>query len=166
MTRTFSTQDNYFWYDGLQQVTAHQQGQLNGTYPNYTGIVGSPAQQEDFGYDATGNWASCDSLSPANSQTRAHSVANEITDITSGLGSITPTYSLVGNMTALPINPGRIIEFIDNPVPRPRSARQFISPEFLALKNRLEELIHPALVAEEEERLPVMKMTEAGDEVE
>jgi YD repeat-containing protein len=82
---------------------------LNGTYPNYTGIVGSPAQQEDFGYDATGNWASCDSLSPANSQTRTHSVANEITEITeitSAAGTVTPSYSLVCNMTTLPINPG------------------------------------------------------------
>jgi NitT/TauT family transport system ATP-binding protein len=65
-------------------------------------------------------------------------------------------------------NPGRIVEFIDNPVPRPRSVRQFISPEFLALKNRLEELIHPALATDEddEEKVPVIKMTEAGDEVE
>jgi NitT/TauT family transport system ATP-binding protein len=63
-------------------------------------------------------------------------------------------------------NPGRIIEFIENPVPRPRSARQFITPEFLALKNRLEELIHPSVTTDEEEKLPVMKMTDAGDEVE
>jgi NitT/TauT family transport system ATP-binding protein len=63
-------------------------------------------------------------------------------------------------------NPGRVMEFIENPVPRPRSTHQFISPEYLALKNRLEELIHPALANDEEDRLPVMKMTEAGDEVE
>jgi len=63
-------------------------------------------------------------------------------------------------------NPGRIIEFIDNPVPRPRSTRQFISPEYLSLKNRLEELIHPALATDEDERIAVIKMTEAGDEVE
>ena len=64
-------------------------------------------------------------------------------------------------------NPGRIIEFIDNPVPRPRSTRQFISAEYLALKNRLEELIHPAVNNEDDEdKVPVMKMTEAGDEVE
>jgi len=64
-------------------------------------------------------------------------------------------------------NPGRVMEFIDNPIPRPRSVRQFISPEFLALKNRLEELIHPSFGAEDdEEKIPVIKMTEAGDEVE
>ncbi len=31
--------------------------------------------------------------------------ANEITEIASGLGSVTPTYDPVGNMTAAPINP-------------------------------------------------------------
>ena len=99
-----TTQDNYYWYDGLQQVTAHQRGQLTGTYPNYTGITG-PQQEENFGYDPTGNWATYDILSPSNAQTRTHSVANEITGISSGLGSVTPTYSAVGNMTAAPVNP-------------------------------------------------------------
>jgi NitT/TauT family transport system ATP-binding protein len=61
-------------------------------------------------------------------------------------------------------NPGRVVEFIENPVSRPRSAAQFLSPEFLALKKRLEEHIHPP--AEVAERLPMIKLTEAGDEVE
>jgi len=50
-------------------------------------------------------------------------------------------------------------------VPRPRTPSQFISPEYLALKARLEELIHPP-VEVEEEKLPMVKLTEAGDEVE
>jgi NitT/TauT family transport system ATP-binding protein len=62
-------------------------------------------------------------------------------------------------------NPGRVVEFIENPVPRPRSAAQFFSPEFLALKNHLEELIHPP-VEVDEERLPMVKLTTAGDDVE
>ncbi len=62
-------------------------------------------------------------------------------------------------------NPGRVVEFIENPVPRPRSPAQFISPEFLALKEHLEHLIHPK-VEVEVERLPVVKLTMAGDEVE
>jgi NitT/TauT family transport system ATP-binding protein len=61
-------------------------------------------------------------------------------------------------------NPGRLVEFIENPVPRPRSAAQFLSPEFLALKKRLEEHIHPP--TEVAEKLPMIKLTEAGDEVE
>ena len=62
-------------------------------------------------------------------------------------------------------NPGRLVEFIENPVPRPRSAAQFLSPEYLALKMRLEELIHPP-VEVEEDKLPVVKLTDADDEVE
>jgi len=61
-------------------------------------------------------------------------------------------------------NPGRVVEFIENPVPRPRSDAQFLSPEFLALKKRLEEHIHPP--SEAAEKLPMIKLTEAGDEVE
>ncbi|MBW8780985.1 MAG: ABC transporter ATP-binding protein [Verrucomicrobia bacterium] len=63
-------------------------------------------------------------------------------------------------------NPGRIIEVIENPVPRPRSVEQFLTPEFLALKQRLDDIIHAPGAAEAEEKLPVVKLTEAGDEVE
>ncbi len=62
-------------------------------------------------------------------------------------------------------NPGRVVEFIDNPMPRPRSPAQFLSAEYLALKMRLEELIHPPVEAEED-RLPMVKLTSAGDDVE
>jgi NitT/TauT family transport system ATP-binding protein len=63
-------------------------------------------------------------------------------------------------------SPGRIREFIENPVPRPRTLRQFLTPEFLAVKHRLDELIHAPRESSEEDRLPVIKMTMAGDEVE
>ncbi len=63
-------------------------------------------------------------------------------------------------------NPGRVVEFIENPVPRPRSAEQFQSPEFLALKRRLEEHIHPPMEVEEVDLLPMVKLTHADDEVE
>ena len=63
-------------------------------------------------------------------------------------------------------NPGGMREFIENPVPRPRSTAQFISPEFLALKKRLEHHIHPPVEGEPAEKLPMIKLTEAGDEVE
>jgi NitT/TauT family transport system ATP-binding protein len=49
-------------------------------------------------------------------------------------------------------------------VPRPRSPEQFISPEFLALKKRLEEHIHPPV--EVPEKLRLIKLTPADDEVE
>jgi len=73
---------------------------------------------------------------------------------------------LADRILVMGANPGRVLEFIENPIPRPRSPAQFISPEFLALKTRLEELIHPPVAAEEEDKLPMIKLTEAGDEVE
>jgi NitT/TauT family transport system ATP-binding protein len=71
---------------------------------------------------------------------------------------------LADRILVMSCNPGRVAEFIENPVPRPRTPEQFISPEFLALKQRLEEHIHPP--AEAPEKLPMIKLTEAGDEVE
>jgi hypothetical protein len=43
---------------------------------------------------------------------------------------------------------------------------QFLTSEFLGLKHRLDELIHTPAHDSEEDRLPVVKMTVAGDEVE
>lgn len=72
---------------------------------------------------------------------------------------------LADRILVMGANPGRIIEFIENPVPRPRLESHFLSPEFLALKKRLEEHIHPPSSAEEES-LPMIRMTMAGDDVE
>jgi NitT/TauT family transport system ATP-binding protein len=73
---------------------------------------------------------------------------------------------LADRILVMGTNPGRVVEFIENPVPRPRSPAQLISPEFLALKKRLEEHIHPPVEVEPVERLPMVKLTVAGDEVE
>jgi NitT/TauT family transport system ATP-binding protein len=72
---------------------------------------------------------------------------------------------LADRIVVMGVNPGRVLEVIENPMPRPRSTEQLLSPEFLALKHRLDELIHGPGEAEEE-KLPVIKLTEAGDEVE
>jgi NitT/TauT family transport system ATP-binding protein len=71
---------------------------------------------------------------------------------------------LADRILVMGTNPGRIVEFIENPVPRPRHAGQYVTPEFLALKRRLEAHIHQPLEAVG--RLPMVKLTEAGDEVE
>jgi NitT/TauT family transport system ATP-binding protein len=73
---------------------------------------------------------------------------------------------LSDRILVLGVNPGGIRELIENPVPRPRTQEQFLTPEFLALKRRLDELIHAPTLGSEEDRLPVIKMTMAGDEVE
>ncbi len=64
-------------------------------------------------------------------------------------------------------NPGRIVEMIENPIPRPRHCTDvFHSREAIALKAHLDELIHVPTPEAEEEKIPVVKMTQAGDEVE
>ena len=74
---------------------------------------------------------------------------------------------LSDRILVLGVNPGGVREIIENPVPRPRSIEQFISPEFIALKGRLDQLIHASTGGDDEEdKLPVIKMTTAGDEVE
>jgi NitT/TauT family transport system ATP-binding protein len=71
---------------------------------------------------------------------------------------------LADRIVVMGTNPGRVLEVIENPMPRPRSTDQLISPEFLALKHRLDELIHSP--SETEEKLHLIKLTQAGDEVE
>jgi NitT/TauT family transport system ATP-binding protein len=56
---------------------------------------------------------------------------------------------LADRILVLKAHPGEVQEIIEVPVPQPRSPEQLLSPEFLATKKRLEELIHP--VEEEEE---------------
>ena len=63
-------------------------------------------------------------------------------------------------------NPGRVIEFIENPVPRPRNPEQFISRSFLSLKRRLGELIRPHSGIEDAEKLPIVQRADSADQVE
>ena len=73
---------------------------------------------------------------------------------------------LSDRIVVLGVNPGGVREVIENPVPRPRTVAQLLSPEFLATKRRLDELIHAHAAKDEEDKLPVIKLTEVGDEVE
>jgi RHS repeat-associated protein len=95
------TEDNDYGYDGLYQVKERQRGDLTGTAPDYTGIT-NLQQEEDWTYDATGNWAAYSDTSPTNAQTRTHNAANEITQIAASPGNINPDYDPAGNMTTLP----------------------------------------------------------------
>jgi NitT/TauT family transport system ATP-binding protein len=49
---------------------------------------------------------------------------------------------LSDRIVVLGAHPGRVLEIIEVPVPRPRTTDQFLSGPFLATKARLEELIH------------------------
>ena len=50
---TSANQDEFYTYDGLYRLSVLQRGQLN---TGKTGITGTPAWEEDFNYDKTGNW--------------------------------------------------------------------------------------------------------------
>ena len=73
---------------------------------------------------------------------------------------------LADRILVLKAHPGEVNELIEVSVPRPRTVEQFISAEFLATKQRLEELIHPP--SEEDESLPMhmVRMAKVGDDVE
>jgi NitT/TauT family transport system ATP-binding protein len=72
---------------------------------------------------------------------------------------------LADRILVLKANPGEVQEMIEVPVPRPRSPAQLSSPEFLATRRRLDELIHPRTNAPAE-KLPIIRLTQAGDDVE
>jgi len=74
---------------------------------------------------------------------------------------------LADRILVLKAHPGEVQELIEVPVPRPRNPEQFLSPEFLATKKRLEELIHPPVQEDnEDEGLKLIRMTRVGDDVE
>jgi NitT/TauT family transport system ATP-binding protein len=73
---------------------------------------------------------------------------------------------LADRIVVLKANPGEIQEIIEVPVPRPRSLAQSSSREFLATRRRLDELIHPRLTDAPVEKLPIVRLTQAGDDVE
>jgi NitT/TauT family transport system ATP-binding protein len=70
---------------------------------------------------------------------------------------------LADRILVLDARPGRIREFIKVPVERPRTVDQMLSPHFLAVKKRVDELIHNH---EPAKALPVVRMARAGDDVE
>lgn len=103
-----SDRDEYYTYDGLYQLKTLDRGNLNGAKD---GITGTAAWEEDFNYDATGNWNGGSSGyvtkvsgSTTLNQNRTHNVANEISNITESLGTPwpTPTHDGNGNATKVP----------------------------------------------------------------
>ena len=77
---------------------------------------------------------------------------------------------LADRILVLCAHPGEVQELIEVPVPRPRSAAQFISPTFLATKARLEEFIHSKAHGEDDEEAEtysmVTRLTQVADNVE
>jgi len=75
---------------------------------------------------------------------------------------------LADRILVLSAHPGEVQELIEVPVPRPRNVAQFISPEFLATRARLEELIHQGKSDDDEEAdtYPIVaRLTDVSDNV-
>ena len=76
---------------------------------------------------------------------------------------------LADRILVLKAHPGEVQELIEVPVPHPRNPSQHLSPEFLATKARLEELIHPPVEEEvglSEDHLNMVRMVAVDDVVE
>ncbi len=73
---------------------------------------------------------------------------------------------LADRILVLKSHPGEVEEIIEVPVPRPRVPEQSISPEFLATRKRIDELIHPPTDEDEDDKLNMIRLTHVGDEVE
>ena len=77
---------------------------------------------------------------------------------------------LADRILVLKAHPGEVQELIEVPVPRPRSAKQITTPEFLVTKARLEALIHPPEAvpekAEEDVKPHMIRFVNVADNVE
>jgi len=72
---------------------------------------------------------------------------------------------LADRILVLDAHPGRVKEIITVPLERPRRREMLLSPYFLATRKRLEELIHTGSGAERD-LLPMIRLTQVGDDVE
>jgi NitT/TauT family transport system ATP-binding protein len=73
---------------------------------------------------------------------------------------------LADRILVLDAHPGRLRELMEVAVPRPRSPEQCVTPTFMAARAHLQELIHPPSKAAQEDRIPMIRMTDVGDDVE
>lgn len=73
---------------------------------------------------------------------------------------------LADRILVLDAHPGRVSELIEVPVSRPRTQDQLLQPEFLAARQRLDELIHPPAQEDEEAgKLNMLRFAKLGEEV-
>lgn len=74
---------------------------------------------------------------------------------------------LADRILVLKAHPGEVQELIEVPVSQPRSPEQLLSPEFLATKQRLEELIHPPEKEQEinDDHLNMVRMVSVDNDV-
>ena len=95
--------DEQYSYDGMYRVYVSSRGSLttSGT------ISGTPARQEGWTLDQTGNWSTytqSNSGTLALSQTRSHNNANQLLSI-AGTGAATLAFDQAGNAKTMPLTP-------------------------------------------------------------
>jgi len=99
-----SAKDEYYTYDDVNRLATYDRGDLNA---GKTAISGTPAKEEDWGLDMTGNWSDFTQKASgmtALDQDRTHNKVNEITAVseTTGTAWIDPACDCAGNMTTVP----------------------------------------------------------------
>jgi NitT/TauT family transport system ATP-binding protein len=78
---------------------------------------------------------------------------------------LTEALYLADRVLVLDAHPGRVHEFMEVPVARPRSESQFSEPPFIAAREHVGSIIHPPMDDEEDE-LNMMRLSHIGDDVE
>jgi RHS repeat-associated protein len=106
--------DEYYTNDTLNRLTDMQRGVLNGTF---TGITGTPALEQQWALDPTGNWSQFATLASGNATMTQGRVSNAANENTSNRAAapppppsgtptptawITPAYDAAGSMTTIP----------------------------------------------------------------
>jgi RHS repeat-associated protein len=95
-----ANQDQKFGYDDLYQVSQRQRGLLN---VNLSAVGGTPAQQENFTYDETGNWINYQQQNGGSlgiDENRTNNRSNQIVTVNGASADI--AYNRNGNMVSVP----------------------------------------------------------------
>jgi len=140
----------WLWVVGLSKFADHYPSQLSGGMKQRVAIARALANEprillmdEPFG--------ALDAQTRASMQAHLLRICDSV-DITVMFitHDLDEAIYLSDRVVVLGAHPGRVLEIIEVPVPRPRSTDQFLSGPFLATKARLEELIHQRSAEEED----------------
>jgi NitT/TauT family transport system ATP-binding protein len=140
----------WLWVVGLSKFADHYPNQLSGGMKQRVAIARALANEprillmdEPFG--------ALDAQTRASMQAHLLKICASV-DITVMFitHDLDEAIYLSDRIVVLGANPGRVLEIIEVPVPRPRTVEQFLSGPFLATKTRLEELIHHRAASEDE----------------
>ena len=164
MGKTSAQNEAMQWIDmvGLTEFTDHYPSQLSGGMKQRVAIARALANRprvllmdEPFG--------ALDSQTRAKMQSHLLQIWRNV-DITIIFitHDLDEAIYLSDRILVLKSNPGEVQEIIDVPVPRPRFREQSMTPEFLAVKYHIEQMIHPE---KDDESLPMIRLTHVDDEI-